>query len=433
MRKGFNTLNEEINRMKSLFTEERMFGNLVEQEKVLTEGNVLKMGSKGKEVEALQNLLSITPVDGDFGKITKSKVEEFQKNNGLSVDGVVGEKTLNVIVKKFAEAGNITNNQNESIIREQSLKFDKNNLNNLKILTKGITLDTKLPNPFQGNPFKGRTLEDIINDKMNQDLQKMRDNKGSDDGGGTDNKGSEEGGDDNKKSDDSGSGGTDNKGSDDSGSGGTDNKGSEDGVEKEKGMPGTESEGDSYDRGQKRDTIKSVLADIKADKGTINDNVSNCKKSIKMIYRQIKRVGSQDLNLTDGELKNLDWCVSTFKNRFGKPGFGVNAKEVSTIYRTLKREIPKFTGETVEKETYDVMMGKRKIAKVKMLGGRGGGNKFKFNGRKGFLITKKDRENDTQIINPKYEKYFLKSLGFGDDKEIVILRSDGNNGTFTIN
>jgi peptidoglycan hydrolase-like protein with peptidoglycan-binding domain len=137
MRKGFNTLNEEINRMKSLFTEERMFGNLVEQEKVLTEGNVLKMGSKGKEVEALQNLLSITPVDGDFGKITKSKVEEFQKNNGLSVDGVVGEKTLNVIVKKFAEAGNITNNQNESIIREQSLKFDKNNLNNLKILTKG--------------------------------------------------------------------------------------------------------------------------------------------------------------------------------------------------------------------------------------------------------------------------------------------------------
>ena len=27
-----NTINEELNRMKSLFTEERMFGNLVEQE-----------------------------------------------------------------------------------------------------------------------------------------------------------------------------------------------------------------------------------------------------------------------------------------------------------------------------------------------------------------------------------------------------------------
>ena len=207
----------------------------------------------------------------------------------------------------------------------------------------------------------------------------------------------------------------------------------DDGEEKEKGMPGTEAEGDSYDRGQKKDTIKGVLSAIKSDKGIINDNVSNCKKSIKMIYQQIKRVGSQDLNLTNGELKNLDWCVSTFKNRFGQPGFGVNAKEVSTIYKILKREIPEFTGETVEKETYDVMMGNRNIAKVKMLGGRGGGNKYKFNGRKGFLITKKDIESDTDIINPKYEKYFLKSLGFGDDKEIVILKSDGNNGTFTIN
>ena len=27
-----NTLNEELNRMKSLFTEERLYGNLVEQE-----------------------------------------------------------------------------------------------------------------------------------------------------------------------------------------------------------------------------------------------------------------------------------------------------------------------------------------------------------------------------------------------------------------
>ena len=32
MRKGFNTLSEQMGRMKSLFTEERLFGNLVEQE-----------------------------------------------------------------------------------------------------------------------------------------------------------------------------------------------------------------------------------------------------------------------------------------------------------------------------------------------------------------------------------------------------------------
>jgi hypothetical protein len=37
MRKRLNTINEELNRMKSLFTEERMFGNLVEQEEKETE------------------------------------------------------------------------------------------------------------------------------------------------------------------------------------------------------------------------------------------------------------------------------------------------------------------------------------------------------------------------------------------------------------
>jgi hypothetical protein len=32
MKRNLNSLNEQISRMKSLFTEERMFGNLVEQE-----------------------------------------------------------------------------------------------------------------------------------------------------------------------------------------------------------------------------------------------------------------------------------------------------------------------------------------------------------------------------------------------------------------
>lgn len=41
MRKKYSTLTEEINRMKSLFTEERLYGNIVEKQ-LLTEGNVFK-------------------------------------------------------------------------------------------------------------------------------------------------------------------------------------------------------------------------------------------------------------------------------------------------------------------------------------------------------------------------------------------------------
>lgn len=429
MKKRFNTLNEEINRMKSLFTEERMFGNLVTED-------VIKVGSKGDGVKSLQRLLGIKD-DGIFGPQTKNALIAFQKKNGLKGDGVVGPKT-------FAALEN--NVLNETFLNEGGPFID---------FEKEIEDLTKVANDVDG--------AEIDTEKIEKAKEKKKEEEGGDKKGKTEPVKGPEGetsststskGEEGKTEpvkgpegetssttvtkDKDGTETTVTTGKDGKTSSTTVTKGdeegekSEQGEEKEKGMPGTEAEGDSYDRGEKRDTIKGVLADIKADKGIINDNVSNCKKSIKMIYKQIKRVGSQDLNLTDGELKNLDWCVSTFKNRFGKSGFGVNAKEVSTIYRILKREIPKFTGEIVEKETYDVMMGKRKIAKVKMLGGRSG-NKFRFNGRRGFLITKKDRENDTQIINPKYEKYFLKSLGFGDDKEITIIKSDGNNGTFTIN
>jgi hypothetical protein len=40
MKKKYNTLNEEMNRMKSLFGESRLYGNLVDNEEknILTEG-----------------------------------------------------------------------------------------------------------------------------------------------------------------------------------------------------------------------------------------------------------------------------------------------------------------------------------------------------------------------------------------------------------
>lgn len=60
----------------------------------------LKKGSKGEYVTLLQTKLKNKGynlgsygVDGDFGSATEKAVKEFQKNNGLTVDGIVGEKT----------------------------------------------------------------------------------------------------------------------------------------------------------------------------------------------------------------------------------------------------------------------------------------------------------------------------------------------------
>lgn len=52
-----------------------------------------KKGSKGEMVSRIQELLGLKP-DGDFGPNTEQAVRQWQLQNGLRVDGVVGNKTL---------------------------------------------------------------------------------------------------------------------------------------------------------------------------------------------------------------------------------------------------------------------------------------------------------------------------------------------------
>lgn len=57
-----------------------------------------RLGSKGPEVERLQERLKalqhyIGPLDGIFGGGTQSAVKSFQRQNGLSADGIVGPVT----------------------------------------------------------------------------------------------------------------------------------------------------------------------------------------------------------------------------------------------------------------------------------------------------------------------------------------------------
>jgi peptidoglycan hydrolase-like protein with peptidoglycan-binding domain len=63
--------------------------------------DVLKKGSKGKQVKALQRMLYAMgynlgdkkPIDGEFGSKTDSAVRSYQDKNGLKVDGIVGQNT----------------------------------------------------------------------------------------------------------------------------------------------------------------------------------------------------------------------------------------------------------------------------------------------------------------------------------------------------
>ena len=44
---------------------------------------------------------SVTKADGYFGTITENAVKAFQRNNNLTVDGLVGEKTKKALWNKL--------------------------------------------------------------------------------------------------------------------------------------------------------------------------------------------------------------------------------------------------------------------------------------------------------------------------------------------
>ena len=63
-------------------------------------GATLRKGDRGEEVKTLQTLLNgygydlgSAGIDGDFGPVTEAAVKLFQKDRGLTVDGVVGVRT----------------------------------------------------------------------------------------------------------------------------------------------------------------------------------------------------------------------------------------------------------------------------------------------------------------------------------------------------
>tara|TARA_R110002072_G_scaffold35722_2_gene105394 strand:+ start:99 stop:1247 length:1149 start_codon:yes stop_codon:yes gene_type:complete len=67
-------------------------------EAVRNQGRLLRQGSRGPAVEALQRSLSglgfTLRADGDFGPLTAGQVRAFQRSRGLRPDGIVGPQTL---------------------------------------------------------------------------------------------------------------------------------------------------------------------------------------------------------------------------------------------------------------------------------------------------------------------------------------------------
>ena len=106
-----------------------------------------KKGDKGDAVKAVQKRLKAlgyynSSVDGDFGDATKSAVKKFQKNNGLTDDGVVGKKTLEKLNSSKAKKASASSGNDKKTDELKTEKLDWFN-GGSKVIPKGATFKVK--------------------------------------------------------------------------------------------------------------------------------------------------------------------------------------------------------------------------------------------------------------------------------------------------
>lgn len=138
--------------------------------------STISYGSSGDEVKKLQKMLNNNgyslSVDGQFGSKTQSAVKDYQKKTGLSVDGIVGNKTWGMLNKKASasnSASTSVNNSNTSTVKapvetKRPVYTKSNGL---------IQAENKLANWEKNSPqeYKSRysdKIDEILDDILNR-------------------------------------------------------------------------------------------------------------------------------------------------------------------------------------------------------------------------------------------------------------------------
>lgn len=125
---------------------------------------VLKEGAEGRDVKMLQEQLvdlgymSESAVDRVYGSITVEAVKAFQKRNGLSVDGLAGEKTLE---KLYSDEAKISKDLEAKLKAEEKAAAEKEKQEQAKATAKASSSSKTKTTPSP-TPKKETKIEKFI-------------------------------------------------------------------------------------------------------------------------------------------------------------------------------------------------------------------------------------------------------------------------------
>jgi hypothetical protein len=141
----------------------------------VTKGKILKFGCKTQGVKELQTLLDFTTPTGYFGNITKQKVLDFQKNNNVKVDGIVGPETYKALTEKVLTTTKDVN-EDEDIAMLDNL-FKKDETPSIETNEQSGTQNNKLTVPEQTLlGFLNRFLRGEEGEFQNTPIEQLKSN-----------------------------------------------------------------------------------------------------------------------------------------------------------------------------------------------------------------------------------------------------------------
>lgn len=152
-------------------------GLLIWQDSQSVEALTLKSGSQGQEVREVQQKLKNWgyyngSVDGVFGQNTKKAVIAFQKKNGLTPDGIVGNSTLKALgLQKYISGGSNYNNDNVTLLARAIHAEAEGEPYIGKVAVGAVLLNrvdsSSFPNTLSGVVYQSLALESISNGRFN--------------------------------------------------------------------------------------------------------------------------------------------------------------------------------------------------------------------------------------------------------------------------